>query len=112
MNKQETIESIAAVCYAANSEYRKLLDEAPGLSWEQCKDSTCSGVEKALAGQTPEQLHESWCHFKRLTGWSYGGVLDVEGKKHPCLVPYTELPELQKKKDELFSGLVHHLSKF
>ena len=32
-------------------------------------------------------------------GWTYGGKRDDIHKKHPCLVPYDELPEEEKEYD-------------
>ncbi len=32
-------------------------------------------------------------------GWSYGGQRDDKKKLHPCLVPYEELPEVEKLYD-------------
>lgn len=68
------------------------------------------GVEKALDGATPEDLHQSWCDFKAADGWVYGEVKDAEAKTHPCLVPYEELPEEQRIKDDLFKAVVGALS--
>lgn len=51
---------------------------------------------------TPEQQHNNWCYFKRQDGWKYGPNKDFERKEHPCLVPYSELPEIQQRKDSVF----------
>lgn len=51
---------------------------------------------------TPEQQHNNWVHFKRADGWRYGQTKDFERKEHPCLVPYSELPEIQQRKDSVF----------
>ena len=51
---------------------------------------------------TPEQQHNNWVHFKRADGWRYGPEKDFERKEHPCLVPYSELPEIQQRKDSVF----------
>lgn len=59
-----------------------------------------------LRGNGPEQSHESWLKEKADTGWKYGPVKDPEKKEHPCFVPYSELSEAQKKKDEIFVGVV------
>lgn len=45
--------------------------------------------------------HANWCDHKLKEGWTYGLVKDSEDKTHPCLVQYAELPEAQKKKDEV-----------
>lgn len=51
---------------------------------------------------TPEQQHNNWVHFKRADGWKYGPEKDFERKEHPCLVPYSELPDVQQRKDSVF----------
>lgn len=65
--------AIARVCHEANRALQVVLEEenvsphwedAPG--WQ--RDSATEGVDKAIAGATPEQLHESWCEFKRADG--------------------------------------------
>ena len=38
--------------------------------------------------------------YQRLSeGWTYGARRDDEKKTHPCLVPYEELPEIEKDYD-------------
>lgn len=32
-------------------------------------------------------------------GWSYGPERDDAAKKHPCLIPYEELPEAEREYD-------------
>ncbi len=46
-----------------------------------------------------EEEHQGWEAQKRATGWTYGSPRDNALLKHPCLVPYTQLPEEQKEKD-------------
>jgi hypothetical protein len=36
---------------------------------------------------------------------------DPEKKTHPCMLPYAELPESQKKKDDLFLTTVRAMAK-
>lgn len=43
-------------------------------------------------------------------GWVFGEIKDADAKTHPCIVPYDELPEFQKKKDHLFIAIVKALS--
>lgn len=43
--------------------------------------------------------HERWSWEKRLKGFTYAPVRKDEKKKHNCLLPYNELPELEKEKD-------------
>ena len=64
-------------------------------------DSLLDGVKFALAhpNMTPEENHENWLLKKKAQGWVYGPVLDREKKVHPDLVPYAELPTVEKRKD-------------
>jgi len=47
--------------------------------------------------------HLRWSWDRRLNGWTYGKVKDAREKRHPSLVPYDELSEIEKEKDR---GLV------
>lgn len=71
---------------------------------EHLIQSTLDGVYFVLDNPncTPEQQHSNWCYFKQQDGWHYGPVKDFERKEHPCLVPYSELPEIQQRKDTVF----------
>lgn len=81
-------------------------DDAP--EWQ--RESAIEGVQKALEGATPRELHEAWCQFKENDGWVHGEVKDPEKKTHPCLVDYDDLPEEQRVKDTVFHNVVHALS--
>jgi len=54
----------------------------------------------------PSRSHENWLKEKAEAGWTYGAVKDVEKKRHPCFLPYEELPNEQKLKDFIFVGIV------
>jgi hypothetical protein len=104
------IEACARAAHEANLAYCYAIGDTSQLPWEVApgwqKDSARKGVRVALAGATPEQSHESWLAEKRATGWVYGPVKDVEKKEHPCMVPYAELPEAQRRKDALYLSVV------
>jgi hypothetical protein len=80
------------------------------LPWEEAPDwqrkSCIKGVEGALAGATPRQSHESWLTAKAAEGWTWGPVKNPAEKKHPCFLPYDELPPAQRIKDELYLTVV------
>jgi len=52
-----------------------------------------------------EVLHESWVQAYLDMGWVYGPVRSVEQKTHPDLVPYAELGQLERDKDDVFVAL-------
>lgn len=105
------VELVARVCHEANRVLQIHAGEVPishafdSASQDQ-KSSAAIGVHHALNGQTPEELHISWCETKEAQGWVYGPVKDEVEKTHPCLVPYSELPLNQKIKDHMFSAIV------
>lgn len=100
------LEACARAAHEINRAYCIAIGDTSQPHWEDAPDwqktSALKGVEGALAGNTPEQSHESWLEEKRSTGWKYGPVKDPEKKEHHCFVPYAELPEEQKRKDALF----------
>lgn len=57
----------------------------------------------ALSEVLAKNTHEVWAAGRMAEGWTYGGTLDKEKKKHPCLVPYEELPESEKEYDRATS---------
>lgn len=46
-----------------------------------------------------ENVHDTWAKGRMDAGWTYGPVRDDAKKRHPCLVPYGELPESEKAYD-------------
>ena len=52
-----------------------------------------------LSERIAENVHEVWAKARIDEGWTYGEKRDDIHKKHPCLVPYEELPEEEKEYD-------------
>lgn len=52
-----------------------------------------------LIEEMAKNVHEVWSQNRINEGWTYGPVRDDANKKHPCLVPYEELPENEKEYD-------------
>jgi hypothetical protein len=46
-----------------------------------------------------EMEHERWVTERRLSGWSYGEIKDVDNKISPYLVPWKDLTEDVKEWD-------------
>ena len=46
-----------------------------------------------------ENVHEVWAQNRLSEGWTYGPVRDDQKKQTPCLVPYSDLPEIEKAYD-------------
>lgn len=52
-----------------------------------------------LTERLAKNIHEVWAKSRMDQGWTYGPTRDDARKKHPCLIPYEELPEEEKKYD-------------
>jgi len=108
-------ENIAKVVHEANRAYCEVLGDFSQKPWQHAeqwqKDSAINGVQGILDGTitNPEQSHESWLAEKERTGWKYGPDKDEKKKEHPCMVPYADLGEDQRRKDALFFAIVHAL---
>ena len=46
-----------------------------------------------------KNVHEVWAKSRIEQGWTYGPVRDDANRNNPCLVPYEELPEIEKDYD-------------
>ena len=54
---------------------------------------------KELTEKMALNVHEVWAASRIAQGWTYGEKRDDALKTHPCLVPYDELPEVEKDYD-------------
>lgn len=67
-----------------------------------------SGIElpaelTALAEDMARNVHEVWAAARMADGWTYGPERDDTSLRHPCLVPYDELPDSEKDYDRATS---------
>lgn len=54
---------------------------------------------KPLVEGIAKNIHEVWAKSRIDQGWTYGEERDDIHKKHPCLIPYEDLPEIEKDYD-------------
>ena len=52
-----------------------------------------------LVEHVAKNVHEVWAQNRIREGWSLGPYRNDELKTHPCLVPYEDLPEVEKDYD-------------
>jgi ryanodine receptor 2 len=57
-----------------------------------------------LLERLAENTHDVWAAQRIKEGWEYGPMRDDANKKHPCLVPYADLPESEKEYDRKTSA--------
>jgi hypothetical protein len=108
------IEKIAPVVHEAIRQWQKANGQPVSPPWEEAtweRESTMEAVALALTNPTPGQQHEKWLEERTAQGWVWGAVKDTEKKTNPALVPFDELPEVEKAKDYLVIGIVQALVK-
>jgi len=109
------IQKIAEVCHAAHQSYRGLINETPQDKWDNLKPERQAKLVQAVyrvinhPDITQQAQHGEWVKCIVKYGWKYGEVYDEGKKEHPCILPYSLLPENQKKKDALFLAIVNAL---
>jgi hypothetical protein len=54
---------------------------------------------------SPKDLHDDWVRAYEEMGWVYGPVRDPVAKTHPDMVPYEDLGQLERDKDDVFVAL-------
>ena len=112
-----TIEQIAEVTHEVNRAYCNAIGDNTQLAWadapEWQRSSAVKGVEFLVEypSATPKTMHQNWMAIKLAEGWRFGAEKSAEQKTHPCLLPFDDLPQAQKAKDYLFSGVVLALKK-
>ncbi len=114
-NMDTKIEFIAKACHEANRVWCQANGDDTQKHWQDAeqwqRDSAILGVkfrtENPNAGHDAQ--HNAWMSDKVKDGWVYGEVKDAEAKTHPCIVPFDELPDFQRKKDALFCAIVDSL---
>lgn len=103
---------IASVCHEVNRAYCESMGVFTIQPWEQASPDI---VKNAMQGvlfrmtnplSTPKDMHANWVKDKVRAGWVYGEVKDAERMTHPCIVPYDQLPQAQRTKDNLFMAVV------
>jgi hypothetical protein len=55
--------------------------------------------------RSPAELHQAWVEAYFKMGWKYGVDYSRSAKTHPDMVPYAELGQLEKDKDDVFVAL-------
>lgn len=73
-------------------------DEAFRSQFREVIERQCSDARFT----TPEDCHDAWMQAYLIMGWRYGETYNTEEKTHPDLVPYDQLEQKERDKDEVF----------
>ena len=63
-------------------------------------DVVLSSELSELSEKIAENTHDVWAVERMKSGWTYGEQRDDVNKKHPCLIPYADLPDSEKEYDK------------
>lgn len=111
--KNHLLENAAMVAHETNRSYCQSIGDNSQMRWKDApewqRESARQGVIFHCKNPKADTAasHENWFKQKQEDGWSYGPTKDPENKKHPCMVPYKELPVEQQIKDYIFKNVVH-----
>ncbi len=84
--------------------------------WEDSPDwmhtSTRESVAYALTHRRANgrAQHKQWLDQKKRDGWIHGPVKDPAAKTHPLMVPYSQLPDWERRKDKIINALARTLA--
>ncbi len=90
---------LAMVAYFTRKNY--LMEEANMYKPEPIDTTNVVLPEEIteLTEKLAESTHDTWAKNRIEQGWTYGEKRDDDKKLHPCLIPYDELPDSEKKYD-------------
>lgn len=105
------LHACAMAAHEVNRAYCQAMNDNTQVPWESAPEWQRTSVFQGVRGillrnNSPEESHAGWMAHKLADGWVWGPVKDPEQKKHPCLVPYKDLPIAQQHKDHLFASTV------
>lgn len=66
----------------------------------------CRKIDADLIDEIAERIHIIWMEERLADGWKYGPVRSDIYKTTPCLVPYAQLPDYEKKYDRRIAEIV------
>ncbi len=110
--KDTDLATVCRVVHETIRAYQQALGQSASKPWDEADEwertSTLEAVKFRLAHPhaRPADQHEQWMGEKRAAGWVLGANKDAAKKTHPALVPYEQLPEIERRKDKLIQAVV------
>lgn len=97
---------IAAACHEVQQAYSRACG-GPVCAWTQLstdeRELMIYGVRQVLRGLTPDALHQAWYEQRVASGWPLHAAARCHANRaHPDLVPYEQLADDERDKDQLF----------
>lgn len=114
---EDAVAKIAQVMHEGMRAWQKANDQVPTPTWGRApnwmKASSVDAVRWRLENPTAgaSAQHDRWMIYKKAEGWKFGKTKSGVKKTHPMLVPYSALPEVERRKDALVNAVIDALSK-
>jgi hypothetical protein len=114
-NADASVMKIAQVMHEAVRAWQKANGQNAAPPWSRApqwmKQASKEAVLWRMANpKAPSSAqHEQWLAEKRAAGWKYGRAKSGAKKTHPLLVPYADLPEVERRKDAMVGALIDSL---
>ena len=111
----QAIERIARVMHEAMRAWQVANGEDAAPPWSRApkwmrESSVKSVVWRVKNPAAPiAAQHDQWLIQKKADGWKRGRTKDEARKTHPMMVPYGDLPEVEKRKDALANAVIDSL---
>lgn len=113
----EAATKIAQVVHESVRSWQKANDQPASPVWSRAakwmKVASVEAVRWRL--QNPNAnvsaQHDRWMAEKVAAGWKYGRTKNGVKKTHPLMVPYRELPDIERRKDALVNAVIDSLAK-
>lgn len=109
------IAKVAMVTHQAVRAWQKANGQDAAPAWNKApqwmKDSTFAAIRYRLEhpGAAASAQHEQWMAEKVAAGWKRGKVKDEKKKTHPLMIPYDQLPLVERRKDALVAAVIDAL---
>jgi hypothetical protein len=105
---------IAKIAYESTRIWGETNDNLAQSPWDELDKVEKHYIFKQVfycleSNPTPENSHNYWLNEKSHNGWIYGETKNIETKRHPLLVPFWQLYELEKKKCKHFVEVINLL---
>lgn len=113
----DAVAKIAQVMHEGTRAWQKANGQDVVPTWGRApkwmKESSVEAVRWRLANPAAgaSAQHDRWSEHKKATGWKYGKTKSGVKKTHPMLVPYGDLPEVERRKDALVNAVIDALTK-
>lgn len=115
LNHEQALQ-IARVAHEAVRAWQTANGQDSAPAWSRApawmKAATLEAVHANTNGDlsTAAARHRQWVDEKKKAGWTFGTKKDARRKTHPLMVAYSQLPEVEKRKDALVSAVIESLT--